>query len=58
MRRRQQLQHLLNGLQRLCVFLLRLFDLSQAAAPDVDLRLLLERADGLEGEKKNALLFL
>lgn len=54
-----QQQHLLDGLQRLRVFLLRLFDLSQAAAPDVDLHLLLERADSLEGGgKKCPSLFL
>lgn len=34
--------YLLDGLQRLRVLLLRLLDLCQAAAPDVDLRLFLE----------------
>lgn len=42
--------HLLDGLQGLCVFLLSLFDFSEAAAPDVDLHLLPHRQTAQEEE--------
>lgn len=40
---KNEVLYLLDGLQGLCVFLLCLFDFCEAAAPDIDLCLLLER---------------
>lgn len=47
---RRHVGHLLDRLQGLCVFLLSLFDLSEAAAPDVDLHLLPHRQTAQEEE--------